>query len=47
MDEVERVNGEAFVVLDVKQLGGSPPDPPMDGPECKFRFGRYLEPPTE
>ena len=43
MDEVERVNGEAFVVLDVEPLGGSLPDPPMDGPECKFRFGRHLE----
>ena len=43
MDEVERVNGEAFVVLAVEPLGGALPDPPMDGPECKFRFGRYLE----
>ena len=43
MDEVERVNGEAFVVLEVEPLGGALPDPPMDGPECKFRFGRYLE----
>ena len=43
MDEVARVNGEAFVVLDVEPLGGALPDPPMDGPECKFRFGRHLE----
>ncbi len=43
MDEVARANGGAFVVLKVAPVGGPLPDPPMDGPECKFRFGRYLE----
>ncbi len=43
IDDVRRVNGEAFVVLEVEPAGEILPDPPMDGPECKFRFGRYLE----
>jgi len=37
------INGGAFVVLEVEPVGRPLPDPPMDGPECKFRFGRYLE----
>ena len=43
LDEVMRSNGESFVVLEVEPAGEILPDPPMDGPECKFRFGRYLE----
>lgn len=41
--DVSRANGYAFSVLEVEPLGERVPDPPMDGPECKFRFGRYLE----
>ena len=38
--------GHSFVVLEVDPL--TPKDattevPPMDGPELKFRFGRYIE----
>ena len=43
LDDVMRSNGESFVVLDVEPTGEVLADPPMDGPECKFRFGRYLE----
>ncbi|MBV8534634.1 MAG: hypothetical protein JO128_03515 [Alphaproteobacteria bacterium] len=35
--------GHAFAVLDVEPLGRHLPSPPLDGPEVKFRFGRYLE----
>lgn len=40
---VARANGHAFCVLEVDPLGERVPDPPIDGPEVKFRFGRYLE----
>ena len=40
---VIRSNGHAFSVLEVAPIGERVPDPPMDGPEVKFRFGRYLE----
>ncbi len=43
LEDVMRCNGESFVVLEVAPAGEILPDPPMDGPECKFRFGRYLE----
>ena len=43
LPNVVRSNGHAFSVLEVAPLGERVPDPPMDGPECKFRFGRYLE----
>jgi sulfopyruvate decarboxylase subunit beta len=42
-DRVVHSNGHAFTVLEVEPLGETLPSPPMDGPECKFRFGRYLE----
>jgi sulfopyruvate decarboxylase subunit beta len=44
--EVEQlllVPGHVFAVLDVEPLGRSAQSPPLDGPELKFRFGRYLE----
>src|SRR5262249_16620588 len=43
LDDMIRVPGHAFAVLDVEPLGRHPPSPPLDGPEVKFRFGRYLE----
>ena len=43
LDDMIRVPGHAFAVLDVAPLGRHPPSPPLDGPEVKFRFGRYLE----
>jgi thiamine pyrophosphate-dependent acetolactate synthase large subunit-like protein len=42
-DRVVRANGHAFSVLEVEPVGEKIPSPPLDGPECKFRFGRYLE----
>jgi hypothetical protein len=38
-----KVPGHAFAVLHVDPLGRHLPSPPLDGPEVKFRFGRYLE----
>ncbi len=35
--------GHAFAVLEVEPLSRHLPSPPLDGPEVKFRFGRYLE----
>jgi sulfopyruvate decarboxylase subunit beta len=35
--------GHTFTVLEVEPLGRHVPSPPLDGPEVKFRFGRYLE----
>ena len=35
--------GHSFAVLEVEPLGRHLPSPPLDGPEVKFRFGRYLE----
>jgi len=43
LDDMIRVPGHAFAVLDVAPLGRHAPSPPLDGPEVKFRFGRYLE----
>ena len=43
LDEILRVPGHAFTVLNVEPLGRHAPSPPLDGPEVKFRFGRYLE----
>jgi sulfopyruvate decarboxylase subunit beta len=43
LDEILGVAGHVFAVLDVKPLGRHLPSPPLDGPELKFRFGRYLE----
>jgi thiamine pyrophosphate-dependent acetolactate synthase large subunit-like protein len=43
LDEVIQVPGHAFAVLHVEPLSHHLPSPPLDGPEIKFRFGRYLE----
>jgi sulfopyruvate decarboxylase subunit beta len=43
LDEILIVPGHVFAVLNVEPLGRKPPSPPLDGPELKFRFGRYLE----
>jgi thiamine pyrophosphate-dependent acetolactate synthase large subunit-like protein len=43
LDDMLRVPGHAFAVLEVEPLGRHLPSPPLDGPEVKFRFGRYLE----
>jgi len=43
LDDMTRVPGHAFAVLHVKPLGRRVASPPLDGPEVKFRFGRYLE----
>jgi len=42
-DEIVLVPGHVFAVLDVEPLGRKAQSPPLDGPELKFRFGRYLE----
>ena len=43
LDDMVRVPGHAFAVLHVDPLGRHLPAPPLDGPELKYRFGRYLE----
>ncbi len=35
--------GHTFIVLDVEAVGKKLKEPPMDGPEMKYRFGRYIE----
>jgi sulfopyruvate decarboxylase subunit beta len=35
--------GHTFVVLEVEAVGKKLQEPPMDGPEMKYRFGRYIE----
>jgi sulfopyruvate decarboxylase subunit beta len=42
LDEL-RKPGHGFWVMEVEALGGKIPSPPMDGPEMKFRFGRWME----
>ena len=43
LDDILRRPGHVFTVLDVEPLGRRVHSPPLDGPEVKFRFGRYLE----
>ena len=43
LDEIIRTPGHTFTVLHVEPLGRHATSPPLDGPEVKFRFGRYLE----
>lgn len=43
LDEIIRKPGHTFTVLDIDPLKRRAHSPPMDGPEVKFRFGRYLE----
>jgi sulfopyruvate decarboxylase subunit beta len=43
LDEILDEPGYVFAVIEVEPLGRKLPPPPLDGPELKFRFGRYLE----
>ena len=43
LSDVLQQNGPAFVVLEVEPLESPAESPPIDGPELKFRFGRYIE----
>jgi len=43
LDDIVRKPGYTFTVLNVEPLGKRIHSPPLDGPEVKFRFGRYLE----
>jgi len=43
LDDIIKVAGHTFAVLHVEPLGRHAVSPPLDGPEVKFRFGRYLE----
>ena len=43
LDDIIKVAGHTFTVLHVEPLGRHAVSPPLDGPEVKFRFGRYLE----
>ena len=43
LEEILAVPGYVFSVLHVEPLGRRIHSPPLDGPEVKFRFGRYLE----
>lgn len=43
LDEILAVPGYVFSVLHVEPLGRRVHSPPLDGPEVKFRFGRFLE----
>jgi thiamine pyrophosphate-dependent acetolactate synthase large subunit-like protein len=43
LDTIIKEPGHTFTVLHVEPLGRHAPSPPLDGPEVKFRFGRYLE----
>ena len=43
LGEIIEVSGYTFTVLHVEPLGRHAQSPPLDGPEIKFRFGRYLE----
>lgn len=42
-DEAALAPGHAFIHLEVEPLDYRGHSPPMDGPEVKFRFGRYVE----
>ncbi len=35
--------GHTFMVLEVEQVGKKLKEPPMEGPEMKYRFGRHIE----
>jgi hypothetical protein len=35
--------GHTFIHLEVEPVNYRGASPPMDGPEVKFRFGRYVE----
>jgi sulfopyruvate decarboxylase subunit beta len=41
--EAVEAPGHTFIVLEVEPVGHEVRTPPLDGPEVKFRFGRYIE----
>jgi thiamine pyrophosphate-dependent acetolactate synthase large subunit-like protein len=43
IDGIVTKPGHTFSVLEVERLARHAASPPLDGPEVKFRFGRYLE----
>ncbi len=43
LEEILGIPGHVFAVLEVEPLGRRLHSPPLDGPELKYRFGRYLE----
>lgn len=42
-DEAVMEPGYTFIHLEVEPMTERPASPPMDGPEVKFRFGRFIE----
>jgi thiamine pyrophosphate-dependent acetolactate synthase large subunit-like protein len=42
-DEAVLETGYTFIHLEVDPMDERTGSPPMDGPEVKFRFGRYVE----
>src|SRR5690606_15577234 len=42
-DEAVKAPGHTFIHLEVEPMEYRGKSPPMDGPEVKFRFGRYVE----
>lgn len=42
-DEAVLQPGHSFIHLEVEPMERKTGSPPMDGPEVKFRFGRYIE----
>jgi len=38
-----RTPGHSFVVLEVEKVGRKLKEPPVEGPEMKYLFGRYVE----
>jgi sulfopyruvate decarboxylase subunit beta len=42
-DEAVLAPGYTFVVLDVEPAGERLEEPPIEGPEMKYRFGRHVE----
>lgn len=43
LDDILGRAGHTFTVLDIEPLARHATSPPLDGPEVKFRFGRWLE----
>jgi sulfopyruvate decarboxylase subunit beta len=41
--EAVQTPGHAVIVLELEPVADKQASPPMDGPEVKFRFGRYVE----
>jgi sulfopyruvate decarboxylase subunit beta len=42
-DQTVRVEGYTFIVLEVEPAGRRLEEPPIEGPEMKYRFGRHIE----